>query len=93
MPKIVSVLLSILYNYNYTLIQNKVNEPELRSDFKEFCRRMRFKCYFRVDTTPNFSEKPSLTTKLSLKPPTGHPNFKVILSESEKGIFKIVDSK
>ena len=28
---------------NFTPIQNKLNEPELMRDFKEFCRRMRLK--------------------------------------------------
>ena len=27
-------------------IQRKINEPELRSDFNDFCRRMRLKWYF-----------------------------------------------
>ena len=78
---------------DYASIQNKVNEPELRSDFEEFCRRMRLKWYFRNDPTPDFSEKPSFTPKSSWKPPTGHPNIKVFLSELEQQIFKIVDSK
>ena len=78
---------------DYAPIQNKVNEPELRSDFEEFCRRMRLKWYFRNDPTPDFSEKPSFTPKSSWKPPTGHPNLEVFLSELEKQIFKIVDSK
>ena len=78
---------------DYGPIQNKVNEPELCSDFEEFCRRMRLKWYFRNDPTPDFSEKPSFTPKSSWKPPTGHPNLEVFLSELEKQIFKIVDSK
>ena len=78
---------------DYAPIQNKVNEPELRSDFEEFCRRMRLKWYFRNDPTPDFSEKPSFTPKSSWKPPTGHPNLEVFLSELEKQIFRIVDSK
>ena len=77
----------------YAPIQNKVNEPELRSDIEEFCRSMRFKWYFRNDPTRDFSEKLSFTPKSSSKPPTGHPNLEVFLSELEKQIFKIVDSK
>ena len=34
-------------------IQQKLNEPEPRSDFNEFCRRMRLKWYFR-DESENF---------------------------------------
>ena len=78
---------------DYAPIQYKVNEPKLCSDFEEFCRRMRLKWYFRNDPTPNFSEKLSFTPKSSWKPPTGHPNLEVFLSELEKGILKIVYSK
>ena len=74
-------------------IQNKVNEPELRSDFEECCIKMRLKWYFLNDPTPNFNEKPSFTLKLSWKPPKRHPILEVSLSEFEKGIFKTVDSK
>ena len=31
---------------DYVPIEKKINEPELRKDFSEFCRRMRNKCYF-----------------------------------------------
>ena len=34
----------------------KINESELRKDFEEFCRRIRIKCHFRNDVTPQFSE-------------------------------------
>ena len=72
-------------------IQNKVKEPEFRSDFEEFCRRMRLKWYFCNDPTPDFCEKPSFTPKSSWKHPTGRSNLEVFLSELEKQIFKIVD--
>ena len=32
---------------DYAPIKNKINEPEQRNDFNEFCRRMRLKWYFR----------------------------------------------
>ena len=54
---------------------------------------MRLKWYFRNDPTPGFSEKQLFTLKLPGKPPTGHPNLEVFLSELEKQIFKIIDSK
>ena len=76
---------------DYAPIQNKVNEPELRNDFEEFCWRTRLKWYFCNYPTPDFSEKPSFMS--SWKPPTGHPNLEVFLSELEKQIFKIVDLK
>ena len=34
---------------DFAPIQDKVNEPELRKDFEKFCRRIRFKWYFRND--------------------------------------------
>ena len=73
---------------DYVPIQNKINEPELRSNFEEFCRRMRLKWYFGNDPTPDFSGKPSFTPISPWKPPTGHPNLEIFLSELEKQIFK-----
>ena len=52
---------------DYASIQNKINQPELCSDFEEFCRRMRLKWYFPNDPTPDLSEKPSFTPKSSWK--------------------------
>ena len=31
---------------DFAPIQRKINEPELKQDFKDFCRSMRFKWYF-----------------------------------------------
>ena len=69
---------------DYAPIQNKVNEPELRIDFEEFCKMMRLKWCFRNDPTHDFSEKTSFTTKSSWKPPTGHPNLEVFLIGEKK---------
>ena len=33
--------------WDYAPIQNKINEPELRRDFENFCRQMRLKWFFR----------------------------------------------
>ena len=41
---------------DFTPIQRKINEPELRQDFEEFCRRMRIKWHFRNEPSDNFSE-------------------------------------
>ena len=54
---------------------------------------MHLKWYFRNDPTPNFNKKLSFTPTFSWKPPTGHPNIEVFLSEFEKEFFKIVDPK
>ena len=78
---------------DYVPIQSKANEPELRSDLALFRRRMRLKLYFRNESTPDFSEKPSFKPESSWIAPTGHRNLEVSLSELEKQAFKIVDSK
>ena len=58
--------------FDYARIQNKINEPELRRDFKYFCRQMRLKCFFRNEPTRSFSETPAFKTKLPWNPPKGH---------------------
>ena len=48
---------------NFAPIQNKINEPELRTDFNEFCRRMRTKWYFKDEPTKEFSNIPAFSSK------------------------------
>ena len=60
---------------DYAPIQNKINEPELRTDFEEFCRKMRLKWHFRNDTTSNFSEIPAFRPKSTWNPPKRAPKF------------------
>ena len=48
---------------DFSPIQNKINVPELRKDFQEFCGRMRIKWHVRNDVTPQFSEIPAFTLK------------------------------
>ena len=66
---------------DFAPIQKKLNEPELRSDFNEFCRRMRLKWHFR-DESENFSEVPVFNPKSRWQPPQGHPCYKVFLKSS-----------
>ena len=73
---------------DFAPIQNKVNEPELRKDFDEFCRRMRIKWHFRNEPSENFSPIPAFRSKSSWKPPTGHPNLEVSLRSVEKELFE-----
>ena len=40
---------------DFAPIQKKINEPDLRSNFNEFCRRMRLKWHFRHEPE-KFSE-------------------------------------
>ena len=49
-------------------VQRKINKPELRYDFGEFCRRMRTKWNF-------CSEKSAFHTKSSWNPPKGNPHL------------------
>ena len=50
---------------------------------------MRIKWHFRNESSDNFSEKPVFSTKSSWKPPLGHPNLKVFLSQVENELFEI----
>ena len=68
-------------------MQGKVNEPELRQEFEEFCRRMWIKWHFRKEPSDNFSEIPLFLLKSSWKPPTGHPNWEAFLSSIEQELF------
>ena len=77
---------------DFAPIQNKINEPELRTDFKDFCRRMRARWHFRNEPTPEFSETPVLLLKSTWKPSMDHPNVDVFLSQIEQEIFKEVQS-
>ena len=52
---------------------------------------MRIKCYFRNEIFENFSEVPAFPPKSSWKPPQGHPNLEVYLSQVENERFSIVD--
>ena len=74
-------------------IQSKINEPELKNDFEEFCRTMRLKLYFCDEPTSEFREISSFTPKSSWKLPKGHFCLQVFLDEIEKEIFAIPDSR
>ena len=77
---------------DYASIQNKINEPELRSDFEEFCRTMRLKWHFRNEPTPCSKETPAFARKSTWKPPKGHPNLEVFLSPIEKELFELAET-
>ena len=46
---------------DFAPLQNKINEPELRKDFDEFCRRMRIKWHFRNEPTQDFIDMPAFS--------------------------------
>ena len=77
---------------DFAPIQNKINKPELKKDFEEFCRKMRIKSYFSNDISENFSEKPAVTPKSKWKPPKGHPSEEVLLSQIQKELFELAES-
>ena len=64
-------------------IQRKINEPELRSDFGEFCCRVRIKWRFRNELTLDFTEKPAFHTKSSWSPTKRDPHLEGFLSRLE----------
>ena len=76
---------------DFAPMQRKLNEHELGRGFKDFCRHMRLKWYFRNEPTPYFSKQPSFSPKLSWSPPMGHPNLEVFLSQIEQELFRVPD--
>ena len=76
---------------NFAPVSNKINEPELRKDFEEFCRRTRIKWYCRNDISENFSEKSGFTSKSKWKLPQGHPSLYVFLSQIDKELFELAE--
>ena len=58
---------------DFARVQKKINEPELRSNFEEFCRGVRTKWHFRNEPTPDFSNVPYVKSKSKWSPPEGHP--------------------
>ena len=73
---------------DFAPIQRKINEPELREDFEEFCCCMRVKWHFRNEPSVSFSTKPAFSSKSSCIAPEGHPNLEVLLSQIENELFK-----
>ena len=69
--------------------QRKINEPELRKDFEEFCHRMRIKWHFWNEPTSNFSNIPTFAPKSVA--PKGHPNLEVFLWPVESDLFKAIE--
>ena len=61
----------------FVLIHRKINEPELRSDFEEFCRRVWFKRHFRNEPSPDFSNIPDVKSKSKWNPSKGHPAIEI----------------
>ena len=76
---------------DFALIQRKINDLELRSDFGEICRTMRIKWHFLNEPTLDFSKKLSFHTKSSWNPPKGDPHLEVFLSKVEEEFFTAIE--
>ena len=60
----------------------------MRKDFEEFSRRMRIKWNFRNESSQDFHIASAFARKSSWKPPLGHSNLEVFLSQVESELFK-----
>ena len=78
---------------DFAPIQQKINEPELSKDFEELCKRMRTKWNFRNEPSQNFSVFPAFARKSSWKPPLGHLNLEVFLSQADSKLFKEIQDQ
>ena len=52
---------------------------------------MRVEWYFWNEPSKSFSNKPVFCCKSDWKPPEGHPNLEVFLSQIEDELFKMVE--
>ena len=77
---------------DYAPIQGKINEPELRRDFEEFCRRVRLKWHFCNEPTPYFKETSVFAPKSTWRPPKGHPNLEGFLNQIKKELFELAET-
>ena len=62
---------------DYAHIENKINEPELKQDFEEFCRKMPLKWHFHNEPTPEFSTTPAFNPKSMWKTPNGRASLEL----------------
>ena len=72
---------------------NLINEADLRRDFEDFSRKMRYRWYFRNEPSDDFSNVPAFRPKSQWKPPTGHPCVELFLSRLEKELFSFLPGK
>ena len=77
---------------DYACIQKIINEPELRTDFEDFARRMRLTWYPRNESTSTFNERSTFTPKSSWKPLKDNSSLELFLSQIEKEFFQACKS-
>ena len=73
---------------DFAPMQLQINEPELKQDFKDFCRSLRLKWYF-WDERQEVSEIPAFATKSSQNHPRGHPSLELLLVRLNTNSFEI----
>ena len=73
---------------DFAPIQRKINEPELKQDFKDFCRSTRLECYF-WNQRQQFSDTRAFSTKSSRNPLRGHSCLEVFLVRLNTNSFEI----
>ena len=72
---------------------NIINEEDLRRDFGEFSRKMRYKWYFRDEASPDFSEISTFRPKSNWKRPPGHPCVELFPSKLESELCPSLPDK
>ena len=73
---------------DFAPLQRKINEPELKQDFKGFCKSMRLKWYY-WEEQQEFSETLAFSAKSSRNPPRGHSCIEVFLFKLNTNSFRI----
>ena len=73
---------------DFAPLQRKINEPELKQDFKGFCKSMRLKWYY-WEEQQEFSETLAFSAKSSRNPPRGHSCIEVFLFKWNTNSFRI----
>lgn len=74
---------------NFSPIQSKINEPELKLDFEDFARCMRLKWYFRNKANNGSEDHSRFKPRSIWKPPKGHMALQIYLEKIRKEIFEI----
>lgn len=66
---------------------NLINEENLKRNFDDFSRKIRWKWQFRNELSDNLSKVPAFETKSLWKPPASHVCVKLLVSKLEKLLF------
>ena len=92
-----SIFIKILEKgLDFAPVQRKINELELRSNFEEFCRRVRTKWYFCNKPTPDFSNVYYVKSKSKWRPPKitdKELGYSYFISEEWKTIQSLAENK